>query len=300
MVKLPFGVCIDNLIDEIRNISWEACEILLYYSQILKDPKNKSNIIQNNDDPVTLADLKVNEFVIKRINEKYKNVSWEILSEENVKQTSQNYDLNTDWLWILDPLDGTKDFIQGTNDYAMHLALNYKKRPYLGFVLIPGRDELWIAFEDKVWGEKRDGSKINLNLSKNKNLEDMILVKSKNHINKTLSNLIKKINFHKVVEMGSIGCKIGSLLRGESDLYICLSLPKKSSPKDWDFAAPEAILRAAGGEITNIENIQLSYGKPKFEQKGIIIASSNKIIHKEICLQIKEVLEKHNLYPEDI
>ncbi len=300
MVKLPSGVCIDNLIDEIRNISWEACEILLYYSQILKDPKNKSNIIQNNDDPVTLADLKVNEIVIKRINEKYKNVSWEILSEENVKQTSQNYDLNTDWLWILDPLDGTKDFIQGTNDYAMHLALNHKKRPYLGFVLIPGRDELWIAFEDKVWGEKRDGSKINLNLSKNKNLEDMVLVKSKNHINKTLSNLIKKINFHKVVEMGSIGCKIGSLLRGESDLYICLSLPKKSSPKDWDFAAPEAILRAAGGEITNIENIQLSYGKPKFEQKGIIIASSNKINHKEICLQIQEVLEKHNLYPKDI
>ncbi len=300
MVKLPFGVCIDNLIDDIRNISWEACEILLYYSQILKDPKNKSNIIQNNDDPVTLADLKVNEIVINRINEKYKNVSWEILSEENVKQTSQNYDLNTDWLWILDPLDGTKDFIQGTNDYAMHLALNYKKRPYLGFVLIPGRDELWIAFEDKVWGEKRDGSKINLNLSKNKCLEDMILVKSKNHINKTLSNLIKKINFHQVVEMGSIGCKIGSILRGESDLYICLSLPKKSSPKDWDFAAPEAILRAAGGEITNIENIQLSYGKPKFEQQGIIIASSNKLIHKEICLQIKDVLEKNNLYPKDI
>ena len=295
MVKLPFGVCIDNLIDDIRNFSWEACDILLYYAQILKDPKNKSNIIKNNDDPVTLADLKVNEIVIKRINEKYKNVSWDILSEENVKQTSQNNDLNTDWLWILDPLDGTKDFIQGTNDYAMHLALNYKKRPYLGFVLIPGRDELWIAVKDKVWGEKRDGSKINLNLSKNKSLEDMILVTSKNHINKTLRNLIKKIQFREVVHMGSIGCKIASIVRGESDIYICLSLPNKSSPKDWDFAAPEAVLRAAGGMISNIDNDELSYGKSNFEQGGIIIASCNKVIHKEICNEVKEIIKKYNI-----
>ena len=300
MVNLPFGICIDSLIDDLKAFSWEACDILLYYSQILRDPHNKSNIIKNNDGPVTLADLKVNEIIIRRINEKYKEINWSVLSEENVKSDNNNCKVNTDWYWILDPLDGTKDFIQGTDDYAMHLALNFQEKPYIGIVLIPGKDELWIANGEKVWCEKRNGIKIEPNLSRDKVLNEMILVTSKNHKNEILRNLIKKINVHKVVEMGSIGCKIGSLLRGESDLYICLSLPKKSSPKDWDFAAPEAILRAAGGEITNIENIQLSYGKPKFEQKGIIIASSNKIIHKEICLQIKEVLEKHNLYPKDI
>ena len=60
--------------------------------------------------------------------------------------------------------------------------------------------------------------------------------------------------------MGSIGCKIASILRGESDIYICLSLPGKSSPKDWDFAAPEAILKTAGGSITNLNNEELVYG----------------------------------------
>ena len=65
------------------------------------------------------------------------------------------------------------------------------------------------------------------------------------------------------------------LLRGESDIYICLSIPGKSSPKDWDFAAPEAILKAAGGSITNLNNEELSYGKPNFEQGGIIVASNN-------------------------
>ena len=91
------------------------------------------------DDPVTLADLKVNEIINKRINQKYRNIKWDILSEENVK-TSKNFVTKNDWVWVLDPLDGTKDFIQGSCNYAMHLALNFKQKPYIGFVLIPEKD----------------------------------------------------------------------------------------------------------------------------------------------------------------
>ena len=97
--------------------------------------------------------------------------------------------------------------------------------------------------------------------------------------------------------MGSIGCKIASILKGDSDIYICLSLPGKSSPKDWDFAAPEAILNAAGGSITNLENKSLIYSQNGFEQRGIIVASNNKQIHGSICLEIKEKIKKFNLYP---
>ena len=97
--------------------------------------------------------------------------------------------------------------------------------------------------------------------------------------------------------MGSIGCKIASILRGECDIYISLSLPGKTSPKDWDFAAPEAILRAAGGAITNINNEELSYGNADFRQGGIIIASNNRHIHKNICLKIKEIIIRNDLYP---
>jgi 3'(2'), 5'-bisphosphate nucleotidase len=299
VIKLPSGVDIKSLIDNLRIYSWEASETLLYYSQILKDPKNKSNIIknENNDDPVTLADLKVNEIIIQRINEKYKDINWEILSEENVKISSEYCINNSDWIWVLDPLDGTKDFIQGTSNYAMHIALNFKKKPIIGVVLIPEKDELWFGYGERVWCEKRDGSIIKPNLSKNKTLKDMILVTSKNHRNETLKRLIKKIKFKKVIVMGSIGCKIASILRGESDLYLCLSLPDKSSPKDWDFAAPSAILKAAGGAITNLDNQELSYGKSNFEQGGIIVASNNNLTHKSICLEIKEIINKFNLYP---
>ena len=293
MIKLPSGLNIKTLINDLRNFSWEASETLLHYSQILKDSSNKSNILQNDnvEAPVTLADLKVNDLIIQKINEKYKDIDWEILSEENSKEYSKNFNSNKDWIWVLDPLDGTKDFIQGTQNYAMHLALNYKQRPFIGIVLIPERQELWIANGERVWCEKRDGYVKKPDLFEKKNLQEMVLVTSKNHSNKTLKNLIEKIQFKKVVTMGSIGCKIASIVRGDSDIYICFSLPGKSSPKDWDFAAPEAILRSSGGAITTLDSRELIYGKSNFAQGGVIIASNNAVNHKNICLEIKEIIE---------
>ena len=299
MVKLPEGVDINNLIDDLRILSWEASDILLYYSQMIKDPNYEEDIIKtkNNEDPVTLGDLKVNDLIIKGIKDSYKEVSWEILSEESVKIGFNKFDTNIKWLWVLDPLDGTKDFIQGTGNYAMHLALNYKQKSYIGVVLIPEKNELWISNGKNVWCESRDGSIRKTMLTSKKRLKDMTIVTSKNHRNETLNHLIEKIQFNKVNVMGSIGCKIASILRGESDIYISLSLPGKNCPKDWDFAAPEAILRTAGGAITNLENEDLSYNKSGFRQEGIIIASNNKEIHKNICLQIKEIIYRYDIYP---
>jgi len=92
VIKLPSGLDIHNLIDDMRIFSWEAADILLYYSKLLENSDDNINILKNNneDDPVTLADLRVNELMIKRINEKYTNVNWEILSEENVKLSSKS------------------------------------------------------------------------------------------------------------------------------------------------------------------------------------------------------------------
>jgi 3'(2'), 5'-bisphosphate nucleotidase len=299
VIKLPSGVEIKELINNLRIFSWEASDLLLYYSKILKDSNYKSNILKNDNtkDPVTLADLKVNELIINRINERYKDINWEIMSEENVKITSDSFKSDADWIWVLDPLDGTKDFIQGTSNYAMHLALNFKQKPVLGLVLIPEKEELWFGYGDNTWGEKKDGTKINPHLSKNHTLKNMVLVTSKNHRNQTLKKLIQKINFSKVIIMGSIGCKIASIVRGESDVYISLSLPGESSPKDWDFAAPDIILKAAGGVITNLENKELVYGKSRFEHNGVLVASNNIQNHKSLCLEIKEIIDEHKILP---
>ena len=120
----------------------------------------------------------------------------------------------------------------------------------------------------------------------------MNLVSSKNHRNQTLKKLIDKIQFNKITIMGSIGCKIASIIRGECDIYISLSLPDNGCPKDWDFAAPEALIKSAGGAITNLYNENLIYNKLNFEQRGIIIASGNIDTHEMVCLQIQEIFSQ--------
>ena len=298
MTKLPLSIDINNLIDDLRIFSWEVSDILIYYSKIIKESPKKNNFIkEDSDGPVTLADLKVNETIIKRINDNYKDISWEILSEENSKLDSFNINRKADWLWILDPLDGTKDFIQGTGNYAMHLALNYKRKPLIGVVLIPEKNQLWLSDGQKTWCETREKILIQPTMQTHKILKEMTLVTSKNHRNEKLNTLIAKAGFKNVVVMGSIGCKIASILRGESDIYISLSMPGQSSPKDWDLAAPEAILNSAGGSITNLENENLSYDQKNFENGGVIIASNNKVNHQEICLQVKQLIKKFDILP---
>ena len=183
MIKLPNGVNINNLIGDLRDFSWEAADILKYYYQRIKDDKYKGKLIKFKDinDPVTLADLKVNDTIIKRINERYCDVNWNFLSEENNKEEFVTKNKKSDWLWVLDPLDGTKDYIQGTGNYAMHLALNYKNRPYLGIVFIPEKNELWFSDGIQSWCEKKDGTLKKSCLSKGKKIRDLTLVSSKNH-----------------------------------------------------------------------------------------------------------------------
>ena len=147
MVTLPNGVTLNNLIEDLKIYSWQSADILINYSEKIKCLSEKDEFFKSLDqnNPVTEADLKVNEIIIKNIRKKYEDIDWDILSEENVKIDSSFSDFNSDWLWILDPLDGTKDFIQGTGNFAMHLALNYKQKSYIGVVLIPEKDELWLS-----------------------------------------------------------------------------------------------------------------------------------------------------------
>ncbi len=299
MINLPSGVDINNLIDDLKKISWEAADIINYYSRKINETRNKKEFIRSKSikDPVTIADLKVNQLVIERINQKYPNINWDILSEENQKLTKVPVQRNSPWIWILDPLDGTKDFIQGTGNFAMHLALNYQNKPLLGLVLIPEKDELWMTNGDKVWCDSRTENSKKVNLTNNFKLEDMKLVMSKNHRNSLLQELIENIPFRTSMEMGSIGCKISSIIKGEADIYLSLSIPGQNAPKDWDFAAPEAILDASGGKITNLDNENLKYNSKDYKHSGVIIASNNKENHEAICKQIKKIILEKDILP---
>ena len=149
----------------------------------------------------------------------------------------------------------------------------------IGVVLIPEKNQLWISNGRKSWCESRDGTYLKTNLSQNKRrIDDMTIVTSKNHRNQTLKKVIEKLNFKDQIVMGSIGCKIASILGGESNIYICLSLPGKSSPKDWDFAKG-VISKNYDGSLTSLNNHKLAFIGSNLEQGGIIAARSDMFSH---------------------
>ena len=287
MIKfLPEDIETEDLLNNLRTMGREITSLLKSYSQNnldTKEFKKKLRIKNLPSGPVTSADIEVNEIIRKVIKDNYPSQPWEILSEEN----KINPTISSDWVWIIDPLDGTKDLIQNTGEYAVHMALTYRKKVVISIVLIPSRDEIWFYQEGKgTWCESLDGQNRSLANTNSKSIEEITIVTSRNHFHPELAEGLKKLSPSKVLGMGSIGYKITAILRGEADLYITYSGPKESSPKDWDFAAPFALLKGNGGKITHLDCSEISFLKCKnYEQKGFIIASINNN-HKDICKKL--------------
>ena len=288
MIKLPKGVDVENLIKTIRKLSWDSSNLLRSYSQI---KESKLDIKNLKSGPVTSADINVNNIIIGGIKKAYPNQTWFFLSEESYKEDNLSQLIPNDWVWIIDPLDGTKDFINKTGEYATHIALTFKKKIILGVVIVPIKEEVWFFIEGRgTWCENKNLSKKDFINTNNKNLKEITIVTSRSHRYPELDILINELNPANVIEMGSIGYKITSIIRNEADLYISYSEENKSSPKDWDMAAPEAILRGCGGSFTKIsgENLKFLENK-KFNQSGILVASMT-TNHINICKKINEIL----------
>ncbi len=288
----PKGVDLEVLLTKLRLLSWGASAILRAYARGQKPPYGfpEALDIQNGGEgPVSAADLAVNKWLIDGLQENFPDANWTLLSEETAKeQLKEGEPIEAEWLWILDPLDGTRDFLQGTGQYAVHLGLVHNNQPLLGVVLLPELEELWLGVVGVgAWCEDIKGNRSPVMFSQRRKLRDLIIVSSRNHRDLRLEKLIQKLDLGGTKSIGSVGCKIATILRGEADLY--LSLSGKSAPKDWDMAAPEALLRAAGGSFTHVDLAPLEYNTGDVRQAGCLLASHG-LNHIEICqLILKEI-----------
>ena len=144
MIKfLPEDVETEDLLNNLRTMGREINTLLKSYSQNnldTKEFKKKLRIKNLPSGPVTSADIEVNEIIIKGIKDNYPSQPWELLSEENKVYPT----ICSDWVWIIDPLDGTKDLIQNTGEYAVHVALTNRKKVIVSMVVIPSKEEIWL------------------------------------------------------------------------------------------------------------------------------------------------------------
>ncbi len=297
-LPLPSGIALDSLLLELRRLSWGAADILLAYGSGEQPPYGfppALSVDEGGEGPVSAADLAVNQWLLEGLAAAFPTAEWTVLSEETAKeQLTEGEPLAAEWLWILDPLDGTKDFLQGTGEYAVHLALVHGGEPVLGVVLLPELEELWLGvmpglagLAGEAWCESRAGERSPVRLSGRRALGELVLVASRNHRDQRLEQLLAALALGDTKAIGSVGGKVATILRGETDLYISLS--GKSAPKDWDMAAPEAVLRAAGGAFSHADGRALAYNTGDVRQAGCLIASHGPA-HAELCARAAAAL----------
>ncbi len=291
-IELPKSIDLDYLLKNLRILCWGAVDILKAYSREEEPPygfPKALTVEDGGDGPVSAADLAVNTWLVNGLISKFPLASWTVISEETAKkQRIKKNTFENEWTWIIDPLDGTKDFLQGTGEYAVHLALLKGSKTVLGVILIPELEEMWLGLVDYgAWLENRLGNQKPVSFSNRYEISKMILVASRSHRDQNLERLIETVPFLEKRTVGSVGCKVSKILKGEADFYVSLS--GKTAPKDWDMAAPQAVLTAAGGRFSHANMKELTYNTGDFNQWGCLVASHGKN-HDLICKMLKEQL----------
>lgn len=259
-----------------RPIAWGAAEILLKYYQ---SPQDLQITDKGNDEgDVTSADLAANEYILQNLQQNLGTKDFAYLSEETEDDITR---LEHDWVWMIDPMDGTSDFIKRTGEFAVHIGLAYQQRPILGLVAAPVAGKLFTATSGGgAYVELLNGEKTRLQVSKKIEMERMVAIASRSHRSPKLDYILKHLPKEGEITLGSIGGKLAAIAEGTADYYVSIS--GKSAPKDWDYCAPEIILTEAGGKLTHFDLSPLTYNNADIFQWGGIIAS-NRRRHADLC-----------------
>ena len=254
-----------DLDSDLLNILTSASKLALNYFGSYKSLKSKR---KEDLSPVSEADIAINEF----LEEQLKKITPEIpiLSEEGSKKISKR---NDDSFWLIDPLDGTKEFIKGAKNFSINIALVEQGRSVLGAISEPVEKKIYIGSKSKPARIFKDKKFQNLNP---KSISEICVVSvSKSHSNQYEKNFFKNLKQTypkvEVIEKGS-SLKFCDLCVGASDVY-----PRFGPVYQWDLAAGQAILESLGGEII-FKNTKDEIYKYDFFKKinGFIALASSK------------------------
>lgn len=257
------------LCNTVRRIALEAGEITLeYFDEAGYDGADS----KADGSPVTLADQEAEKLIQKRLEDMLPGIP---MIGEEASAAGHKPDLTGhDYFWLVDPLDGTKEFISGSGDYTVNIALIHKGAPVLGVVFAPAVGELYAGYTEESGNTKairwleETGSEKDIRVRRPPR-EGLTVVASKSHgSSQRLDQYLNDYKVEKLVKRGS-SLKICIIAAGKADLY-----PRFGPTSEWDTAAGDAVLRAAGGIIVDLQGKPLTYGgaDPKFLNPEFIAA----------------------------
>lgn len=215
---------------------------------------------------VTAADREANELIVTRLQKEFPADG--ILAEES---TDSEHRLEKDRVWLIDPMDGTKNFIARDGDFAVQIGLAVGGESVLGVVYQPAHGVLYRAARDGgAWMESEARIAVRLWVSKQTEPGEMILASSRSHPSPRMGRIVSAFGFKGETRRGSVGVKVGLIAEQQADLYIHLS-PRT---KQWDTCGPEAILAEAGGRLTDLFGQPLRYNGRRIDNRNGIVATN--------------------------
>jgi 3'(2'), 5'-bisphosphate nucleotidase len=217
-------------------------------------------------EPVTEADHAANELIVRRLRAAFPDDA--ILSEELPDDGSR---LHRSRVWMVDPIDGTRDFIRGDTGYAVMIGLCVDGRPRVGVVAQPSSGVTWGgAVGEAAWREGPDGARTPLHPSALSQPPGIRLVASKSHRTGDIDLFRQALGIGDELNIGGVGLKVALVAEGSRDLYVYPG----GRTKKWDSCAPEAILTAAGGRLTDTFGAPLVYTDLDLYNAGGLVASN--------------------------
>ncbi|MHA1982718.1 MAG: 3'(2'),5'-bisphosphate nucleotidase CysQ family protein [Candidatus Hodarchaeales archaeon] len=206
--------------------------------------------------PVTVADQKANEIIKDILSNNYPEIGW--LSEESVDDKTR---LNKEYVWIVDPLDGTKEFIKGIPEYAVSIALIKDKQPVLGVIHNPITEDLFSAIKGK--GIMVNNEYFDTRLASS---DPIRVLASRTDISNGLFD--KYRDKFEIIPAGGMAHKLAMVAIGKADAIISLT-PKN----EWDIAAGALLIEEASGLITDLNNKKFNFNEKNTERNGVIASS---------------------------
>ena len=222
--------------------------------------------IKSDNTPVTNGDIEVNNI----LTEKIKNITSDIpiVSEESSSNKSNN---NLNDFWLIDPIDGTHDYINGKDEFTLNAALIINKKPKIGIIYAPAKKRLFYTYGNGSSFELINNKEIKIKCEKKTKINQIKAVSYSEKLKPLIADFHNKFGVTDYQKMKS-SLKFCVIAAGEFDLYI--AEPRAS---EWDIAAGHAILENAGGIITDFENNEILYGKKDFKNPGLILKRSNNL-----------------------
>lgn len=269
-----------DIIEKIKKTAYFAGRIILeiYEGDFVVEYKEDNS-------PLTRADMKANEYIVKVLEKEFPCMA--VLAEESADNFER---LQNDWCWIVDPLDGTKEFVKRNGEFTVNIALSYKGKSVLGVVYVPVWDEMYWAYRDggasyrygcrEVY-EACDRSGKDIKLTGNKihvsdRVDSLIMLHSRSHKTGIIDDLVER-NSDKIKSIKCAGSSLKGCLiaKGEGDIYY-----RYGPTMEWDTAAIQCIIEEAGGILMQMDDSEMTYNrKDTLNSKGFYIlnATENKL-----------------------